>query len=237
MVVDVGLTVAEPFSVEVDTPISGVMLMLVAFVDVHVRVDDEPSAMVVGVALIDTVGRLLTVTVTLPDTLPDTLLAVSIYVVVTVGDTEYVPLIALTAPTPWSIIADVAPEMFQLNVELPPSVIVAGLAVYEFITGRLLTVTVAVSVTVTAPFTAVIVYIVVTVGDTKCDPLAPTVPMPWSMDTVVAFADDHVRVDEEPSAIAVGVAFKDTVTVCVGLTVMVTLSVASVPSVLLAVII
>jgi len=85
------------------------------------------------------------------------LLAVSIYVVVTVGDTEYVPLVALTVPTLWSMLADVALVMFQLNVELPPSVIPVGLAVYVFMIGRLLTVTVAVSVTDPLVFVAVIV--------------------------------------------------------------------------------
>ena len=153
--VTVGDTDRDPLVLTVPIPWS--MDTVVAFVDVHVRVDEEPSEILDGFALNDTEGVLPTDTVTLSVILPDELLAVSIYVVVTVGDTERDPLLALTSPTLWSITADVAPLIFQLNVELPPSTIDVGLAPNEFITGWLPTVTVAVSLAEPLPFVAVIV--------------------------------------------------------------------------------
>jgi len=53
---------------------------------------------------------------------------------------------------------------------------------------------------------AVIVYVIVTAGDTDWVPLAATVPMPWSMEIVVAFAVLQSRSTLPPMAIVVGVA-------------------------------
>jgi len=62
VVVTVGDIDCDPLSVDVPTPTSGVICMLAAFVDVQVRIVEEPSAMVDGSAVNDTVGRFPTVT-------------------------------------------------------------------------------------------------------------------------------------------------------------------------------
>jgi hypothetical protein len=50
--------------------------------------------------------------------------------------------------------------------------------------------------------------VVVAVGLTVREPVAATVPMPWSIDTVVAFAVDHDSVALSPAAIEVGAAVR-----------------------------
>jgi len=61
------------------------------------------------------------------------------------------------------------------------------------------TVTVVLSVFVPELFIAVMVYVVVTLGETLVDPFRPTVPIPPSMLTDVALDVTHASV-EEPSA-------------------------------------
>lgn len=68
------------------------------------------------------------------------------------------------------------------------------------------TVTVVAEVTVPPVPVAVKVYCVVVVGLTVVEPEGDTTPIPWSMETVVAFAVVHVRVDEFPAVIVVGFA-------------------------------
>ena len=69
--------------------------------------------------------------------------------------------VANTLPTPPLMETEVAPVTFQLNVELPPALTLAGLAVKELITGNEggggapATVTVADLVTVPAALVAV----------------------------------------------------------------------------------
>jgi hypothetical protein len=55
--------------------------------------------------------------------------------VVAAGETDVVPD-EPTAPTPWSIVTDVAFDTFQLKVAELPAVILDGLAVKELTTGR-----------------------------------------------------------------------------------------------------
>jgi len=69
-------------------------------VDVQFRIEVEPSVITVGFAISDTTGRLFTVTVTLLVDVPDVLLAVSVYMVVTVGCTVAVPERRLFVMTP-----------------------------------------------------------------------------------------------------------------------------------------
>jgi hypothetical protein len=55
-------------------------------------------------------------------------------VVVEAGEQEVLPE-AATAPIPGAMETDVAPLVFQLSVELPPELMLDGLAVKLFITG------------------------------------------------------------------------------------------------------
>jgi hypothetical protein len=59
--------------------------------------------------------------------------------------------------------------------------------------------------------TAAIVYCVVLRGHTGQDPLGSTLPTPWSIEALEAFAADHARVAHWPCWIAVGLAERDTV--------------------------
>ena len=65
--------------------------------------------------------------------------------------------------------------------------------------------TVVEAVTVLLPF-AVRVYFVVVVGLTVVEPDAETTPMPWSIETVVAFVVLHVSVEVFPAMIVAGFA-------------------------------
>jgi hypothetical protein len=56
--------------------------------------------------------------------------------VVVAGETNVVPEEA-KVPTPWSIVADVAFDTFQLKVANSPTTILGGLAVKELTNGRL----------------------------------------------------------------------------------------------------
>jgi hypothetical protein len=67
--------------------------------------------------------------------LPAALLAVSVKVVVAPGKTMLLPE-EPTAPTPLSIITDVAFDTFQLKMLEPPRLILDGLAMKELITGK-----------------------------------------------------------------------------------------------------
>jgi hypothetical protein len=70
----------------------------------------------------------------LADEFPAALLAVSIYMVVTVGETVVEPLKA-TLPTPWSINTLLAPLTDHERVQTPPASMIAGLAVNVLTTG------------------------------------------------------------------------------------------------------
>ena len=134
------------------------MVTLVALVDVHVKVDEPPDAIVVGDALIDTVGTgavAFTVTVADDVTDPTEFVAVSVYVVVAVGDTLRLPD-AATVPIPWLMVTDVAFAVLHVSVDDCPELMVVGDADSEAV-GSELTVTVAVSVSLPLELVAVIV--------------------------------------------------------------------------------
>ena len=59
--------------------------------------------------------------------------------------------------------------------------------------------------------TAAIVYCVVLRGHTGQDPLGSTLPTPWSIEALEAFAEVHIRVAHWPCTIAAGFAERDTV--------------------------
>jgi hypothetical protein len=130
-------------------------------------------------------------------------------VVVEVGETVGV-LFKEGEPTPLSMEIEVAPAMFHWRVADRPVVIVLGFAVKLLITGG--TETAAVTemivdaVIVPELLVALIVYVVVAVGDTDCVPEAETVLMPWSIDTEVAPVIFHLSVEDWPVAIVTGLA-------------------------------
>jgi hypothetical protein len=117
-----------------DEPSVPVMTTVVAFVAATVRVEEVPSAIVVGFAVMVTVGAgstgVFTVTVAEAVAVPPEPVTVIVYVVVCVGETFCVP-VGCTAPMLLSICADVALVELQVRVELWPAVTVAGFALSE----------------------------------------------------------------------------------------------------------
>ena len=70
------------------------------------------------------------------------------------------------------------------------------------------TVTVALAVELPDGLTAVKVYVVVAAGLTVLEPVSPTVPMPLSIETLVAPCTSQVRVELWPGKMLFGVASK-----------------------------
>jgi hypothetical protein len=99
---------------------------VVAFVDVHVSVDDWPLRIVVGdAANVAAGGAGFTVTVAVFVTVPPGPVAVSVYVVVEVGLTLVEPESACE-PRPLSMETDVAFADVQVRVDDWPLMIVVG---------------------------------------------------------------------------------------------------------------
>ena len=97
--------------------------------------------------------------------------------VVTVGETKVVPLTA-TVPTPLLTLTSVAPVVAQFKVVDAPAIMGFGVAMKELITGRVFTFTVTLSVRDPYALTAVMVYVVVTTGDTVYEVMPVTSPTP-----------------------------------------------------------
>ena len=113
---------------------------------------------------------------------------------------------------PGAIFSVVAPLVVQLNVLIPPSVILVGLAVNELIDGRLgwVTVTVTVAVAVPVVFVAVSVYVVVAVGLKTTDPLAEVdANVPGVTATPVAPVAAQFSVVLAPAIIDTGLAVNE----------------------------
>jgi hypothetical protein len=158
-VVAVGFRVRVPVADTV--PTLGAIFIVVAPVTAHDNVTLSPEAIDDGLAVKAVItGRPAAVTVTTAVfvELPRLLLAVSVYVVVVVGDTDLVPVFDIV-PIAWSMDTDVAPLTVHDSVELLPDVMEAGLAVKLVISGGPdgLTVILAVIVEVPVSLTAVIV--------------------------------------------------------------------------------
>ena len=128
VVVAVGLTEILPLRGRLPRPLS--IVTDVAFVVVHVRVDDCPLVIVVGLAVKVALGGVETVTVTCFVTVPPAPVAVSVYVVVTEGETPTDPL-AGSLPTPLSIVTLVAFVVDHVSVALCPGWMEVGLAEKE----------------------------------------------------------------------------------------------------------
>ena len=135
---EVGETEVEPLAlVDVNEP--GVIAMLVALLTDQERELLEPELMVVGFAANELIVGLLeaglTVMVICWVEEPAELVAVSVYVVVAVGETEVEPLACVEVKEPGVMARLVAPEVDQLSVVLLPDVMVDGLAPKEEIAG------------------------------------------------------------------------------------------------------
>jgi hypothetical protein len=133
-------------------------------------------------------------------------------VVVVCGLTFVEPLAAVDAKVPGVIAMLVAPDVAQLSVLIPPSVMLFGLAVNELMEGRLSWVTVTVTAAVAEPvvFVAVRVYVVVTVGLRTTEPLADVVEnVPGVTVTLVAPEVVQLSVVLAPAMIAAGPAEKE----------------------------
>jgi hypothetical protein len=113
----------------------------VALVLDHVNVEVPPVVIDVGFATRVTVGTEaagLTVIVALADTLvPSAPVQVRVYVVVLVGLTLLVPVVASMPVQPPLVVQDVAPALDHVNVEVPPAVIVVGFATKLVMAGDL----------------------------------------------------------------------------------------------------
>ena len=134
-------------------PIPGAIEQDVAPVVLQLSVVLPPALMLEGLAakLFITGGEAdPTVTVTCLVTLPAALVAVKVNVVVVVSGPEALPE-EETGPTLGDIEQDVAPEVLQLSVVLPPALMLEGLAVKLFITGGKAAETVTVTCSVTLP--------------------------------------------------------------------------------------
>jgi hypothetical protein len=92
-----------------------------------------------------------TTIVTVAFTEPAALLADSVYVAVAVGLTVLEPLADADVNVPGVIATPVAPVVAQLNVLLPPTLILAELAVKELIRGKFAACTATVTVAFTEP--------------------------------------------------------------------------------------
>jgi hypothetical protein len=141
--------------------------------------------------------------------------------VFTDGKTIVVPEEA-KVPTPGLIVTEVAFDTFQLKVAGLPTVIPEGLAVKELTTGRPAdddgapeTMTWAVAVVLLpAALVAVRVYTVVALGITALLPVKATLPIPWSMLTVLAPETLQLSVEDSPAEMLSGLASKELIAGC-----------------------
>ena len=123
---------------EVDVNVPGVMLILAAPTVTQLSVLMEPEVMPLGLAvkeLISGLPAVFTVTVSVAVAEPAALLAVRVYVVVTVGLMLVEPLAAAEVYVPGEMLIFAAPAATQFSVLLEPELILAGFAVKEAIVG------------------------------------------------------------------------------------------------------
>ena len=142
---------------------------------------------------------------------PPVPVTVRVYVVVDVGETIFDPFTA-TAPMPLSSDTEVAFVVDHVSVDELPLTIEVGLAENVAVGAAAVTVTVAVLLGsgLTATLFAVSVYVVVADGLTPVEPLAASVPTPWSIVTLLTVPSVvHASVEEPPGAIDVGDAVNE----------------------------
>jgi hypothetical protein len=132
-------------------------------------------------------GTTVTFTVAVAVTEPTALVAVNVYVVVAAGETSCVP-VSETFPSE-VILTVVAFSTTHSRVEVWPVMMVDGIAEKRMMRGRVpaMTFTVMLQDAVAEPApVAVMVYVVVCVGETVTGPLRGAEPLPGLIDTDVA---------------------------------------------------
>ena len=138
IVVTVGSTLVDPLAdVEVNVP--GVMAMLAAPVVAQLSMLLEPELMLTGLAVKELMvgfAGIVTVTAAVAVVDPAALVAVSVYIVVTVGSTLVEPLADVEVNPPGEIEIVVALLVSQLSILFAPAFMLAGSAVKEVIEGR-----------------------------------------------------------------------------------------------------
>jgi len=205
----VGLTVTlVPVTAPGLVPVLALITTDAAPLTVQVNVAVAPGAIDAGVAakapITGNGSGVVTVTVAERVTLPPAFVAVSTYVVVAAGVTTR--LVPVTTPMPGAIVTRSAPVVAQFNVTGEPANTAAGVAAKDAIVGNgTVTFTVTVRVTLPVSLVAVRVYVVLALGVTAM--LVPeTAPIPGEIDTVVAPATDHDKVDAPPGNTESGAA-------------------------------
>ena len=130
-------------------------------------------------------------------------MAVMVYLVaLAVGDTGIDPFKS-TFPIPLSMETVSAFTEVHVSVEESPNIIYSGLAV-KLTLG--ITVTVTSSVNVPSGPVAVIIYVVVSAGDTVIDPLTSTLPIPGAISQVSICFEYQERVVPSPNLTVSGAA-------------------------------
>lgn len=133
-----------------------------------------------------------------------------IYVVVAAGDTFTDPFSG-TGPIPLSMLIVSALILLHVKVAEPPGCMVCGSALKVISGWGTTTVTTAWAVAVPLKPVAVMVYVVVTIGDTEIEPLDATSPMPLSILMVSASVELQVNVLDSPVITDCGSATRLTV--------------------------
>jgi hypothetical protein len=127
--VELGLTFVDPLAPKVPIP---AIIMELAFVEFHVRVDEPPLLIVLGCAVNMSdgfggpAGVLVTVTVADDVAVPAAPVAVAVYLVVAEGMTDIEPDVP-TVPRP-VIETEVALELLHVSEDDPPLFTLAGFA-------------------------------------------------------------------------------------------------------------
>jgi len=185
---------------------------VVTFALDQVSVDLPPFVIAVGLADNETVGAgepvTRTVAVAGVGEVPPAPVQERLYVVVAVGDTDSVPLVASAPVQPPEAVHVVAFVLDQVSVDFPPAAIDAGLALRVTVGAGIATrVTVVEAWPVPPAPVQERLYVVVAVGDTESVPLVASAPVqPPEAVHAVAFVLDQVRVELPPAAIDAGLA-------------------------------
>ena len=192
-------------------------VQVVALVEDQLRVEAEPFATVVGLALRETVGA-GEVTETVADcvALPPVPVQTKVYVVLALSaPVACDPVVAMVPDHPPEAVQEVAFVLDQFNVEAPPLATVLGLALSVTVGAGVGAVTATVAACVALPPgpVQVIEYVAFVLrAPVDCEPLTDLLPdqAPPAVHAV-ALLDDQLRVELLPLLTVLGLALKDTV--------------------------
>jgi len=205
-------------------------LQLVAFVELHVNVDDPLLATVVGVAVNETVGAGTTVTVTVWLALPLVPVQVSVKLVVAVkAAVVSLPFAALEPDQPPEALQLEEFVEFQVSTEVAPLAMPVGLVVNVTVGADAMTTLAVLLALPPAPLHVSVKFVAVVSAPVDWLPLVGFAPLqPPDAVQLVASVELHVSVTEPPLTMLVGFVLR--VTVGAGATVTVTLWLADPPA-------